>query len=67
GAAGFAGLSELIRNPEFSLQVGLGSASHVLVINTEGATAPGVYEALVGESAISVGTRQAAWMNAIEH
>ncbi|CAM2156577.1 diaminopropionate ammonia-lyase [Paraburkholderia tropica] len=67
GAAGFAGLIELIRNPEFSLQVGLGSASHVLVINTEGATAPGVYEALVGESAISVGTRQAAWMNAIEH
>ncbi|MBN3811749.1 diaminopropionate ammonia-lyase [Paraburkholderia sp. Ac-20347] len=67
GAAGFAGLSALVRNPDLSLQVGLGSASHVLVINTEGATAPGVYEELVGESAISVGSRQAEWMNAIEH
>lgn len=67
GAAGLAGLTALVRNPDLSLQVGLGSASHVLVINTEGATAPGVYEELVGESAISVGTRQTEWMNAIEH
>jgi diaminopropionate ammonia-lyase len=33
----------------------------VLIVNTEGATAPRAYEALVGEPAESVQARQAAW------
>ncbi|SAL45011.1 diaminopropionate ammonia-lyase [Caballeronia arvi] len=67
GAAGFAGLSVLMRNPALARQVGLGSESHVLVINTEGATAPGVYGDLVGESAEAVLARQGEWQKSLEH
>jgi diaminopropionate ammonia-lyase len=34
----------------------------VLVINTEGATAPDAYAQLVGESAQDVAARQQAWL-----
>ncbi|MGF6572544.1 diaminopropionate ammonia-lyase [Paraburkholderia fungorum] len=67
GAAGFAGLTVLMRSPEFATAVGLGADSHVLVINTEGATAPSVYRELVGESAEAVLARQREWMKALEH
>lgn len=62
GAAGLAGLQVLAADPARFAAVGLNGQSRVLVVNTEGATAPGVYEALVGESASSVTKRQARWM-----
>jgi diaminopropionate ammonia-lyase len=42
--------------------LGLDAQSRVLIINTEGATAPQVYAELVGESAAAVEARQAAWL-----
>ena len=61
GVAGLAGLISLLGNAQLAAKVGLNSDSRVLVINTEGATAPGVYQELLGESAHSVLTRQQAW------
>ncbi|AOJ42467.1 PLP-dependent lyase/thiolase [Burkholderia lata] len=62
GAAGFAGLTMLAQNPEQAHAVGLTPESRVLVISTEGATAPNTYADLVGESAHSVLARQREWM-----
>ncbi|SOY58504.1 Amino-acid dehydratase protein [Cupriavidus taiwanensis] len=62
GAAGVAGLAVLCAQPALSAAAGLDAGSRVLVINTEGATAPAVYQQLVGESAESVRARQAAWL-----
>lgn len=61
GAAGLAGLAVLRANAALSTETGLDATSHVLVINTEGATAPSVYQQLVGESYESVLARQATW------
>ncbi|MBN3789585.1 diaminopropionate ammonia-lyase [Burkholderia sp. Ac-20353] len=61
GVAGLAGLTVLMRNPELAAKVGLDRASRVLLINTEGATAPATYRELVGETAEAVLARQAAW------
>ncbi|MBP0619587.1 diaminopropionate ammonia-lyase [Cupriavidus consociatus] len=62
GAAGMAGLAVLRANEALSAEVELDANSRVLVINTEGATAPSVYRQLVGESHDSVLARQAAWL-----
>lgn len=64
GVAGLAGLVVLNRTDDAMRQVGLERDSRVLVISTEGATAPSVYEACVGESAGSVLARQQAWASA---
>ncbi|WP_068639352.1 diaminopropionate ammonia-lyase [Thauera butanivorans] len=61
GTAGLAALQQLRADSASSAEIGLDSASRVLVINTEGATAPKVYEELVGESDRAVLERQAAW------
>ena len=61
GAAGIAALSVLCADPTLRTQAGLDATSRVLVISTEGATAPGVYAELVGETADSVLARQTAW------
>ena len=61
GVAGLAGLQVLSADPALAAQVGLNAESRVLVISTEGATAPQVYESLVGQSALSVLQRQQAW------
>lgn len=61
GAAGLAGLQVLRADPQLSARVGLDEASRVLVVSTEGATAPSVYRDLVGEDGPSVLRRQAAW------
>lgn len=61
GGAGFAGLTALCADPALAAQVGIDRTSRVLVVNTEGATAPGVYATLVGESAGEVLERQIAW------
>jgi diaminopropionate ammonia-lyase len=63
GAAGLAGLLALLGNESDARLAGLGAASRILLINTEGATAPGVYERLVGERVESVRARQADWMH----
>ncbi|RDU95928.1 diaminopropionate ammonia-lyase [Trinickia dinghuensis] len=62
GAAGFAGLCVLMRSPELARAVGLDRHSRVLVISTEGATAPDVYAELAGESSQAVAARQQAWL-----
>jgi diaminopropionate ammonia-lyase len=61
GAAGLAGLTVLAGSPESRRQTGLGTDSQVLLISTEGATAPAVYAQLTGRSAPSVLAAQAAW------
>jgi diaminopropionate ammonia-lyase len=61
GVAGLAGLMALVNDPRLAEQVGLDGESRILLINTEGATAPGVYRELVGESAETVLARQVAW------
>lgn len=61
GVAGLAGLMALASDPRLAEQVGLTGESRILLINTEGATAPGVYQELVAESAQSVLARQVAW------
>ncbi|MGF6735899.1 diaminopropionate ammonia-lyase [Paraburkholderia youngii] len=61
GVAGLAGLMVLLQDQQFSRQVGLDGASRVLLVSTEGATAPATYRELIGESAESVLERQLAW------
>lgn len=62
GVAGLAGLSQLMqRAPELAAVAGLNKSSRVLFISTEGATAPSVYEELVGTPASAVLQRQVAW------
>ena len=62
GAAGLAGLVHVMRHPELQLETGLGAESRVLLISTEGATAPAVYQELVGKSAEEVLATQAKWL-----
>ena len=50
GAAGMAGLLKLISNSEARDAAGLGPSSEILLFSTEGATDPGIYEALTGVS-----------------
>jgi diaminopropionate ammonia-lyase len=63
GAAGLAGLSRLMQDPDLSHQAGLSRDSGVLLINTEGATAPAAYRELVGESAEAVLARQKTYLD----
>lgn len=63
GTAGLAALRILRGDPGLSARTGLDSLSRVLIVNTEGATAPGEYRELVGESAESVRERQSAWLS----
>jgi diaminopropionate ammonia-lyase len=59
GAAGLAGLAYMVRDPELRRRAGLDSRSSVLLISTEGATAPEVYRQLVGRTAVHVRQTQA--------
>ena len=61
GAAGLAGLIVLLKDPHLAQAVGLDSHSRVLLVSTEGATAPAVYRELVGEPAEAILARQKAW------
>jgi diaminopropionate ammonia-lyase family len=56
GAAGLAALFDMQRTGAAP-----GAQARVLLINTEGATAPGLYAQLVGQSAEDVLAAQAAW------
>ncbi|HET6330875.1 MAG TPA: diaminopropionate ammonia-lyase [Holophagaceae bacterium] len=62
GAAGLAALKVLAHSPACRGQTALGPDSHVLVINTEGATAPRVYEGLTGRPPEAVKAAQAEWL-----
>jgi len=64
GAAGLAGLMVLHGTDGLAAKTGLDRSSRVLLISTEGATAPLGYEQLVGESAEAVLLRQKAWSQA---
>lgn len=50
GGVGLAGLAQVAADPASRAAIGLGSDARVFVINTEGATDPARYEALVGLS-----------------
>jgi len=54
GAAGLAGVLTVLHDPELAAGIGLGRDARVLVINTEGATDPAIYEDIVGRSPMAV-------------
>jgi N-carbamoyl-L-amino-acid hydrolase len=61
GAAGLAGLLAVIEQPQARQAVALDAQSRVLLLNTEGATAPGVYARLVGRPAEAVQAARLAY------
>ncbi|WP_069943445.1 diaminopropionate ammonia-lyase [Pseudomonas putida] len=61
GVAGLAGLARLVKDSGAAASLGVGRNARILFINTEGATAPGVYAELLGETAASVLARQQCW------
>lgn len=61
GGAGLAALQALMAQPQWCQVIELGSASRVLLLNTEGATAPRAYVDLVGQSAEEVQAAQEQW------
>ncbi|OWT65869.1 diaminopropionate ammonia-lyase [Candidimonas nitroreducens] len=66
GAAGLAGLLVLLRDRALAGAAGLNAASRALLISTEGATAPLVYEQCVGVPAASVLSRQQKWRASVD-
>lgn len=63
--AGLAGLTQIMSAPGLASKTGINRQSKVLLISTEGATAPNVYAELVGETATSVLARQKEWLAAV--
>ncbi|SEL08249.1 diaminopropionate ammonia-lyase [Variovorax sp. YR750] len=62
GAAGLAALQALAADPSARDAARLGADARVLLISTEGATAPGVYRAITGRSGEEVVEAQARWL-----
>lgn len=62
GVAGLAGVAALMADADARAAAGLGPSSRVLLVNTEGATAPSVYAAIVGTDAAAVLAAQQAWL-----
>ena len=60
--AGLAALQRLAASPEHRAALGLDASARVLLVSTEGATAPGVYAAIVGRPAEAVQAAQLAWL-----
>ena len=58
GVAGLAALQRLRGDAALSAQTGLDAQARVLIVNTEGATAPGVFRQLVGTPADEILQRQ---------
>lgn len=54
GGVGLAGLISILREPDLAAKIGIGPQARVLVVNTEGATDPALYEKIVGRSAQAV-------------
>ncbi|WP_158901769.1 diaminopropionate ammonia-lyase [Burkholderia sp. L27(2015)] len=61
GAAGLAGLMQVAKSAAHRATLGLGRQSQVLLLNTEGATAPILYGELVGKHADHVLAAQTQW------
>ena len=61
GAAGLAALTVLAGDAEAKRQAGLDASARVLLLNTEGATAPALFQALTGLQADEVRSAQARW------
>jgi diaminopropionate ammonia-lyase len=57
GGVGLAGLVALAANKELREKAGLGSDARIFLINTEGATDPGLYRSLVGLAPEDVAAR----------
>ena len=64
GAAGLAALDAVMANNEWRSLAGLGADSRVLLISTEGATAPNMYARIVGNMAENVRAAQNRWIEA---
>ena len=62
GAAGLAGLIQASSSAEDRAALGLDERSNVLLLNTEGATAPALYEQLTGLRADEVLKAQQRWL-----
>ena len=62
GAAGLAGLQALVASTAWRDQVGLDASSRVLLISTEGATAPALYAELTGYTPAQVLRAQTDWL-----
>lgn len=67
GAAGFAGLVSLLKDRRHAELLGLDADARILLINTEGATAPSLYAALTGMPAEQVLQRQKEYLSLIDH
>jgi threonine dehydratase len=61
GAVGLAGLMALIADADAAKQAGLDAQARVLLLSTEGATAPAVYRELTGQTADDVRAAQRRW------
>ncbi|MGJ3699458.1 diaminopropionate ammonia-lyase [Variovorax sp. AFSI2.2] len=61
GAAGVAALCELAQSAMLRARTSINAKSRILLINTEGATAPSVYRELAGIDAAEVLQRQRDW------
>ena len=59
GAVGLAGAIAVLRDPPLAERIGLGPEARLLVINTEGATDPALYERIVGQTPSAVARRPA--------
>ncbi|WP_462401524.1 diaminopropionate ammonia-lyase [Pseudomonas sp. Marseille-QA0332] len=59
--AGLSALKQISQSSSLAADLGINANSRVLLISTEGATAPKVYEELVGQSPEAVEARQKVW------
>jgi N-carbamoyl-L-amino-acid hydrolase len=62
GAAGLAALMQIAGAPALRAEIGLDAGARVLLINTEGDTAPAIYTGLAGRSGDAVRAARAAWL-----
>jgi threonine dehydratase len=62
GVAGLAALMQIAGTAALRAQIGLDVGARVLLINTEGDTAPAIYARLVGRSGDAVRAARAAWL-----
>lgn len=64
--AGLSALKRVVDTGSLAADIGINAQSRVLLISTEGATAPKVFADLVGQSAEAVAERQLAWAASAE-
>ena len=62
GAAGLAGLQALAGTADWRERLGMDGSSRVLLVNTEGATAPSLYTELTGCAPAQVLQAQMSWL-----